>query len=221
VENRLINPNKEINNLQPSLYITSSCLISGNKIFKNRASVFECPGDAETFLNETYAHFNIAYPKFHKMDMLCKLGFLATEVLLEGTNHEKNYGETETGLVLSNSYSSLDVDLKYEKTISSGASPALFVYTLPNIVIGEISIRHHFKGENAFFVFRKFDGNFTAGYVSHLFEKQLVKNCICGWVDLFKNNYRALLFLVETVKSDNALAFTAENLNLLNLSDHG
>ena len=93
---------------------------------------------------------------------------------------------------------SLDVDLKYEKTIQSGASPALFVYTLPNIVIGEIAIRHHFKGENAFFVFKQFDGNFMAGYVNHLFKNNLIKNCICGWVDLFKENYRAILFLVET-----------------------
>ena len=37
--------------------------------------------------------------------MLCKLGFLATEILLKGTNHENKYKETETGLVLSNAHS--------------------------------------------------------------------------------------------------------------------
>ncbi len=207
--------------MQTPLYITSSCLIARNKIIKNRVCVFEYPGNAESLLNETYAHFNIGYPKFHKMDMLCKLGFLAAEILLKGTNHEKKYKDTETGLVLANAHASLDVDLKYEKTIPSGASPALFVYTLPNIVIGEIAIRHHFKGENAFFVFKAFDGNFMAEYVNHLFENQFIRNCICGWVDLFKENYRALLFLVEPDESANALEFTAEHLNLLNLPEHG
>jgi hypothetical protein len=154
------------------------------------------------------------------MDQLCKLGFLATELLLKDTGHSGKYGETETGLVLSNANSSLDVDLKYVKTIQTGASPALFVYTLPNIVIGEIAIRWHFKGENAFFVFKQFDGNFIEKYVTALFVNKLIKNCICGWVDILKEDYRALLFLVESAGPENAMTFTAEKLNQLNQQEH-
>lgn len=155
------------------------------------------------------------------MDLLCKLGFLAAEILLKDTQHENKYADTETGLVLSNSHASLDVDLRYAKTIHAGASPALFVYTLPNIVIGEISIRFHFKGENAFFVFKQFNGNFIAEYVNGLFESNLVKNCICGWVDILKEDYHAFLFLVETDNPENAMAFTADNLNQLNQKEYG
>jgi hypothetical protein len=207
--------------LQPVRYITASCLISRNKIFKSGQLVFEQPGTAEKFLDGCYAHFEIVYPKFHKMDQLCKLGFLAAEILLKERHHEKKYGESETGLVLMNAHASLDVDLKYAKTIQAGASPALFVYTLPNIVIGEISIRHHFKGENAFFVFKQFDGNFMAEYVNGLFDNQLIENCICGWVDILKEDYRALLFLVEMDGPENGRVFTADHLNQLNQTDHG
>jgi len=207
--------------VQTDLYISSSCLISPNKVFQNGRLVFEHPGSAASFLDETYAHLEMPYPKFHKMDALCKLGLLATEILLKETDHENKYGETETGLVLCNAHASLDVDLKFAKTIHSGASPALFVYTLPNIVIGEISIRHHFKGENAFFVFKRFDGNFIAEYVSGLFENHLIKNCICGWVDILKEDYRALLFLVETDSPGKAISFTTEQMNQLNQYDHG
>jgi hypothetical protein len=207
--------------LQPALYITAYCLITRNQIFKNGQLVFEQPGSVDEFLDGIYTHFEISYPKFHKMDRLCKLGFLATELLLKDSGHSGKYGETETGLVLSNANASLDVDLKYAKTIQTGASPALFVYTLPNIVIGEISIRWHFKGENAFFVFKQFDGNFIEKYVNGLFENKLVKNCICGWVDILKENYRALLFLVETAGAENTMAFTAEKLNQLNQQEHG
>jgi hypothetical protein len=209
------------NTLQAGPFITTSCLIAGNKVFKNGKLIFEQPGNAETLLNEIYAHFKIAYPKFHKMDMLCKLGFLATEILLIGTDHQIKYGETDTGIVLSNKNASLDVDLRFAKTIHAGASPALFVYTLPNIVIGEIAIRHHFKGENAFFVFNRFDGNFIYAYVTSLFGNGLIKNCICGWVDILKEEYRAILFLVETENQENSIPFTAENLNQLNESEHG
>ena len=201
--------------------ISTFCLITKNKIIKDGQIIFEHPGNASSFLDKTYTHFGIAYPKFHKMDNLCKLGILAAEVLLHGTMHEKNYTENETGLVLSNSHASLDVDLKYAKTIHTGASPSLFVYTLPNIVIGEISIRHHFKGENAFFVFKDFDGNFIAEYVMNLFENKLIKNCICGWVDYLKEDYRAAVFLVEFKNQETALLFNADNLNKLNETDYG
>ena len=207
--------------MQPACNITASCLISRNKIYRNSQLIFEYPGTAAKFLDETYIHLGISYPKFHKMDQLCKLGFLAAEVLLKDTGHSEKYRETETGLVLSNSHSSLDVDLKYAKTIQTGASPALFVYTLPNIVIGEISIRHHFKGENAFFVFKHFNGNFMADYVNGLFENKLIKNCICGWVDYLKEDYRAILYLIESDSPENKMSFTAEHLNQLNQLDHG
>lgn len=207
--------------MQTDRFITASCLIARNKIFKNGQLVFEQPGNAEKFLEAVFMHYAIGYPKFHKMDQLCKLGFLTAELLLNETEHSKKYSDTETGLVLSNAHTSLDVDLKYVKTISKGASPALFVYTLPNIVIGEISIRHHFKGENAFFVFKQFDGNFMEQIVNSLFDQKLVKSCICGWVDILKEDYRAILFLVENDNQKNAWAFTVEHLNQLNQQDHG
>ena len=88
-----------------------------------------------------------------------------------------------------------------KRPLQSGASPALFVYTLPNIVIGEICIRHHFKGENAFFVFKQFDGTFMAGICQQLFENQYRQKLYLRMGGILKENYRALLFLVE--KADN------------------
>jgi hypothetical protein len=202
--------------LQTSRFIVASSFISDHKILRDGKLIFEHPGTAETFLDEAYDHFKISYPKYFKMDKLCKLGFMTAEILLQGRDHEKKYGETETGLILSNANASLDVDLKYAKTIQHGASPALFVYTLPNIVIGEISIRHHFKGENAFFVFKDFDGNFIAEYVNGLFDNKLVNSCICGWVDILQEAYCARLFLVEEAEAGEKMVFNGEHLNQLN-----
>ena len=155
------------------------------------------------------------------MDQLSKLGLLAAEILLKDSDHVNKYGNEDTGIVLSNTHGSLDVDLKYAATMEAGASPALFVYTLPNIVIGEIAIKHKFKGENAFFVFKAFNGNFMAAYVNGLFESKLVKSCICGWVDYLGEEYRAMLMLVETSGNKNAIPFTAGEVNLLNNTSHG
>ncbi len=194
-------------------YITASCSISNHIVYKNGIQVFEKKFTAlSEFLDAAYLHFDIQYPRFYKMDNLSKLGFLGVEVLLKDDFRPAGYEAEETGLVLANASASLDTDLKYYGTVYSIPSPALFVYTLPNIMIGEICIRHNFKGENAFFVFKQFDATFMEQYVSNLFGNQLLKTCICGWVELLEEGHKLVLFLIEKEKRAQSVPFMVENL---------
>ncbi len=199
--------------MSANIYITASCKISDQVIYKNEQLVFESrKTDLAEFVLEAYRHFMLDYPKFHKMDNLSKLGWLANEVLLQGSFDKEKYKPEDVGIVLSNANASLDTDIKYYETTKTVASPAQFVYTLPNIVIGEISIRHHFKGENAFFVSEEFDAGFIEHYVSNLINNNILQCCICGWVDVLNQDYNATLFLIEEVKSLNSVIFTKDNL---------
>lgn len=166
------------------------------------------------WLVEVYKHFGFDYPKFYKMDNLSKLGWLATEILLKD-GFLKTYKPEDVGIVFYNKSSSLDTDIKYFETIKTIASPALFVYTLPNIVMGEISIRHQLKGENALFVSDKFETGFMHQYVEGLFLGGSLEGCICGWLEFFGNNVEAGLYLVEKRKNGMSLPFTEENINKL------
>jgi hypothetical protein len=200
--------------LRTENHISSSCIISNNVVYKNGQPVFEAKEEVlPEFLMAAYRHFELQYPKFYKMDNLSKLGWLANEVLLQGSFDKGKYKPEDTGIVLSNANSSLDTDIRYYETAKTIASPALFVYTLPNIVIGEISIRHHFKGENAFFIAEEFDGGVIEQYVSNLINNNILQCCICGWVDVLDDQYNATLFLIEKDKSANSVNFTKENLN--------
>jgi hypothetical protein len=183
-------------------------------VYKNGKPVFEeGKTDLPEFLIAAYRHFEMQYPKFFKMDNLSKLGWLASEVLLQGSFDTEKYKAGDVGIVLANANSSLDTDIRYYETTKTMASPAQFVYTLPNIVIGEISIRQGFKGENAFFIFETFDAAFIEQYVSNLINNNILQCCICGWVDVLDNNYNATLFLIEKDKTGNSVNFTKENLN--------
>ena len=196
------------------LFISASCVISDHVVYKNNQPVFEDKAsELPEFLIAAYRHFELQYPKFYKMDNISKLGWLANEVLLQGGFDKGKYQPEDTGIVLSNANSSLDTDTRYYETTKTIASPALFVYTLPNIVIGEISIRHHFKGENAFFIFEDFDAGFIEQYVSNLINNNILQCCICGWVEVLDYKYNATLFLIEKDKSANSVNFTKENLN--------
>lgn len=169
--------------------------------------------DASAILTEIYEHLQPAYPKFYKMDQLSKLGWLATEILLNQEFRDRNYPPDKVGIVLSNANASLDTDIRYYETVKDIASPALFVYTLPNIVAGEISIRHRLKGENAFFIFDRFNAGFIQQYVAGLLNNDNLQACICGWVETLGKQLDAALFLVEKIPGTAAVRFTPAIMN--------
>lgn len=57
---------------------------------------------------------------------------------------------------MANRSASLDSDRRHQAIIDAGdgcgASPAVFVYTLPNIMLGQVAIKHGLKGESTFCV---------------------------------------------------------------------
>ncbi|WP_026916261.1 hypothetical protein [Christiangramia portivictoriae] len=147
--------------------------------------------DPFKFLGDAYKFFGITYPKFFKMDGLSKAGLIAAELLSEKVSIEKN-----TGLIFSNSSSSLDTDLRFQDSMKSFASPSVFVYTLPNIVLGEISIRHQIQSENAFFISEKFDPALILDYAEIQLKNSACENVLCGWLNLHNNEYDVFLWHV-------------------------
>jgi len=203
-------------------YINASCVISNHLVLKNGKPLFEnMHTDLQGFLISVYNYFGLNYPKFYKMDNLSKLGWLASEILLKDNFKAEKYRPDETGLVLANANSSLDTDLKYFETVKDIPSPSVFVYTLPNIMAGEICIRNNFKGENVFFVFDEFDTDFMEQYASNLLNNNILQACIFGWVDLLKEDYKAVLFLVEKEKTEQSSLFIKDNINKIFQADNG
>lgn len=195
-------------------YITSSCVINNQTVYKNGELLFGNKDiDVPGFLLSVYQHFNIDYSRFYKMDNLSKLGWLTSEILLKDSFKKENYRPEDIGLILSNANSSLDTDQKYMDSVRDIPRSSLFVYTLPNIVSGEICIRNNFKGEDAFFVFDSFNAHFLGNYVSSLMDNNVLQACICGWVDFLDDEYKAALFLVEKIKSNEVIIFTKEEMN--------
>jgi hypothetical protein len=191
-------------------------VIADQVIFKNGVTVFENKDSAvQDFLLAVYQYFDINYPKFYKMDHLSKLGWLAAEILLKGEGVQQQYAPEQVGIVLSNANSSLDTDIRYYQTVADMASPGLFVYTLPNIMTGEICIRNNFKGENAFFISDHFDTVFMKQYVGTLLGSDVSELCICGWVDVYGADYKAALFLIKKGSNEQLVPFTANNMDTI------
>lgn len=200
--------------MENKTYIQAYCTIENNKIVLNGNTIFESEnaGFAD-FSKKAYQHFEIGYPKFFKMDNLSKLAFLGAELLLKTQNPNE---ENNTALLFANQSSSLDTDVKYQHSISDKEnyfpSPAVFVYTLANICIGEISIRHQLKTENSFFIFDTFNPDFMANYANILIETGKADSVLCGWTEFFGEEYKAFLYLVGKEGTKEHTKHTLETL---------
>jgi hypothetical protein len=196
---------------QPMEHITACCIITNEAVYRNGQLRFSASsGD---LIAAAYQYFNLQYPRFFKMDPLSRLGWLTAECLLAENRDTTAYRPEEIAIVLSNANSSLDTDYRYNETIRDIPSPSVFVYTLPNIMIGEISIRHGIKGESAFFLSPSFDPLLLAGYTRLLLQQGIANAAIVGWVDLLGNEYKAALFLIERTKGPDTPEFSPETMH--------
>lgn len=137
-----------------------------------------------------YRQFIHDYPKYYKMDALSRLGFVAAELLLQA---ERQDTETEymhdgdRAVILFNRSSSICSDKQYLASIQDKdnfyPSPSVFVYTLPNIVTGEIAIRNRYHGETSFFVLPERDEALETDILKSILAGNSTKSAIAGWLD--------------------------------------
>jgi len=195
------------------LQITKYCRAENGQAFRNGSPCLPTASDSlEEMVSALVAQYHIVHSRFGKMDRLSQLGFTIAELILQDRHLAQKHEPHMLGVVLNNSAASLDTDMKYWETTSNIPSPALFVYTLPNIVVAEICIKNNFKGENFFFVSEKMDTHLLFCHISEMLNSNRAAACLGGWVEVLNNSYNAFLFLVEKDQEKKAAKFTEENI---------
>lgn len=153
-------------------------------------------------LTELYRSHVGDYPKFFKMDTLSKVGFIASELLLNAEGNRDFVHREDRAVIFFNRHASLQADTHYQSTIQNPEnffpSPAAFVYTLPNIVTGEIAIRNKYFGETSFMVIDDYDEKIIMKNIENAFQDPTTKSIIGGWVDCSdEDHFEANIFLME------------------------
>ena len=80
--------------------------------------------------------------RFLRMDLMCRIGFMATELLAVDFDALPEARRESLGMIVESFTGSLNTDIRFAQT----PRPSIFAYTLPSTVIGEICIRHRLKG---------------------------------------------------------------------------
>lgn len=113
-------------------------------------SEIDCNSDFKTYIKGLFASVSEPYMKFSKMDDYCRLGTTAVQLLLDKAGGVSQYDPYEIALIVNTDTGCIESDLSHWDNITADeyvSSPTIFVYTLPNVVAGEICIKNKFKGE--------------------------------------------------------------------------
>lgn len=198
-----------------SLQVTSYCIINNKSCNINGLEEEIKEDQLDDFLSTLFKSLGIKYSKFYKMDRLSKLGLIGVEMLSQKNESLKNYQDDEIAMLFMNADSSLDTDIKHQKTLDEkkNPSPAIFVYTLPNILMGEVSILKKWYGENLFILADQFKIENWLNEVQVLFDLNKAKAVIGGWINVMDQKIDLRLFLVEN--NSEKKSFKIEELSTL------
>ncbi len=167
------------------LKVSHSVKISSKEAFVDGVKL-ETTAEGKALLKELYkTHIN-DYIKFYKMDILTRLTFVASELLLKAEGSEPKECE-DRAVIIFNRSSSIVADKQYYETIKDDAnyfpSPSVFLYTLPNLTTGEIAIRNHFYGETSFYILPEKNQKLMDEIIRVSFQDKKTKSIIAGWIE--------------------------------------
>ena len=153
-------------------------------------------------LTSLYKEYVADYPKFYKMDGLSRLGFIASELLLRQEGGERFQPRTDRAVILFNHSSSIAADRKFFESIADEGdyfpSPSVFVYTLPNIVTGEIAMRNGYRGETSFYITIQRRDPLAWQIILASFGDAATRSVIGGWIDYQDDlHFEADLYIAE------------------------
>ena len=176
----------------------SSCVKKGHQVhitpqgiwLDGKVFAIDKEGKQSSLLTALYKQIIGNYPKYYKMDGLCRLGFVASELLLKAERDEGSFTEDTNktrAIVFFNRSSSIASDKKYLASIVEKdnyfPSPSVFVYTLPNIVTGEIAIRNGYHGETSFYILPHKNELLMQDIIETTFMDEQTTSILTGWLD--------------------------------------
>ena len=188
----------------PDFVRTHSVEITPERVLVDGQEI-ACEGEGLARLTALYKQHIASYPKYYKMDPLARLGFVASELLLQAEGKERLEEDATRGVVLCNSSSSIMADRAYETTIGEGEnyypSPSAFIYTLPNIVTGEIALRNGYRGETSFCIMPGKDEALIDRIIGATLLDRRLGSLIAGWIDCTDDtHYEASIYIIESNK---------------------
>ncbi len=142
-------------------------------------------GRGPALVTEIFKKYLADGSRFFKMDLYSRLAYAGTSLLAKDAL--EGYDPEDVALFVFTQQGSLLADRKHLSTFSNPdeffPSPAVFINTLPNVVLGEIAVKNNIKGETTLVLLPDRD----EAAIQRIMEASLAATrpavVLCGWVD--------------------------------------
>ncbi len=158
----------------------------------------EPTGSPDTDLNNAWSSLGIELPRFPRMDRSSKLVAIGGSAFFIEGGALAGHSKDTIGMVIMGTHGSMDTDLKYQTQLDADnhAGPGMFVYTLPNIAMGEFSIQHGLHGSGLCLLNNALDLAQMREACEILLHEHGMESVICGWSDIFADQATATFMVV-------------------------
>jgi len=162
-------------------------------------------GDIDQDLTNAWAAMKVELPRFVRMDRNSKLVSIAAAPFFTAEGIITKYPKDRIGMVIMGTHGSMETDQRYldQLLAENHASPGLFVYTLPNIAMGELSIQHGLHGSGLCLLSEAPDVGQLRDACEILLRDHDMEAVICGWANIFAGSAVATFMVVTTGKEGN------------------
>ena len=181
---------------------TKTLHIRPDKVVLNgKAESYESTGSA--LVSEIFKKKLLDGSRFFKMDLFSRLAYVATGLLAKDALAD--YAPEDIALFIFTQNGSVLADRKHLSTFSNPEefypSPAVFINTLPNVVLGEIAVMNTIKGETTLVMLPCRDDALIDSIVKASLSSTRPSIMIYGWVDCdADNSFVADLKMLKIVK---------------------
>ena len=139
--------------------------------------------------------------RYYKMDLFSRLAYVGTGLLAK--DNLAGCAPEDIGLLIFTKNGSVLADRKHLSTFSQEyyPSPAIFINTLPNVVLGEIAVTHQIKGETTLVMLSGENTELMENILAATLNATQPSALITGWVDCESENvFLASLKLIKIKK---------------------
>ena len=138
-----------------------------------------------SLITEVFKKYLADGSRFFKMDLYSRLAYVGTSLLAKDSLAD--YDPEDVALVIFTQNGSVLADRKHLSTFSNPEefypSPAVFINTLPNVVLGEIAVKNNVKGETTLVLLPSRDEAAMSRIIEATGSVTGPAVMICGWID--------------------------------------
>ncbi|MBP6641937.1 MAG: hypothetical protein KA186_02535 [Flavobacteriales bacterium] len=188
-----------------AMRILSTTIYRNGRFSVDGKELARSAGDLDHDLTKAWTAMEVELPRFVRMDRSSKLVSIAAAPFFAADGALSKYPKDRIGMVIMGTHGSMDTDQRYldQLEAENHASPGLFVYTLPNIAMGELSIQHGLHGSGLCLLSDAPDIPQLHDACDILLHDHDMEAVICGWSNIFAGSAEATFMVVTAGKEGN------------------